>query len=206
MDNKNIQETTKKLSLYRAEFTRWRDPIKAMAEKYKKKREPVDDFHDNLDNDFQGESSYVGPVMQTDFGILPINELGLGSSQLNFWECNVNFHLTEKHFYILNTTLGVEAFMVKTPYRFIFAIGKLFDEKEVMERLKNALLKSQEDNNFLDKITTLKASLSKQYKFFAIINFNGKNQVLHGNSAEEVEAQIKSFTEKNGKHEISKSY
>lgn len=192
--------------LYRVEFEKFRDPIKSMINDAKKRKLPIHAEPDEEaeENEF-AEKPESFAVMNTEFGVLPLTEVGLGSTNLNLWDAHLNFPLEKKHIFIINTTLGVEAAQVKTPYRFIFGIGKLFDEMDVKNRLRANLVKSMQDNNFIAS-SKLRDSLSKQYKFFAIINMNGKNHVLHGNSKEEVETQIQNFTEKHGNHPMETSY
>lgn len=193
--------------LHRVEFVKFRDPIKRFLDKNSSKHneEHSDMEEENIGaNEFRSLDNYSGPIIQTDFGIIPLHESNLLSVQFNLWTGYTNFQLQKQHAYILDTTPGIEIAMIKTPYRFLIGIAKLFSEQDVLSRLKKNLVESMRTSGFISG--SLKESLAKQYKFFAIINFEGKNHVLHGNSMEEVETQIENFTKKNGQQAIEKSY
>lgn len=188
----STMENDKKIS-----WSKWRDPLKAAWDKHKNKHE-----HDS--NDLDELDQYSGPVIQTDFGIIPLNEASLPSSIFKFWRADTNFPLTNQHNIILRNTLGVETLDYYTPYRFRVGVATLFNDEDVKGRIEKALLESfQKPVLTDDKKYNM---LYKQFKFFIVIS-NEKNWVFAGNSKEEAENKLKKFVENGGSYqEIFKSW
>jgi hypothetical protein len=171
-------------------WRKWKDPLRQLHHQAKKEhREEFGD--DDTSEDMKDLNHYTGPVMQTEFGLIPINETNLPSTAFNFWRGDTNFVLQAKHKFILDNLLGVETLDIYTPYRFRIAIGTMFDEKDTMKRAEEALLRV---NGKIPQPTPY-SSLAKQYKFFAVVSNDEAKRIFHGNSAEEVDAQVKKYLE-----------
>jgi hypothetical protein len=186
------------------QFKKWHDPLKAIYEQYKKNK--GDDEFDK--SDFSDMYEYHGPVMQTPHGVIPINEANLPSTVFNFWRADTNFLLTKPLVFIIQMTLGVETFDVITPYRFRIAVGTLFDEDDVKERVNrnvydylNKFKKSDIAHTMMPKTKKIDIELlRKQFTLFAVVE-NGVTKIIHGNTKEEIENKVKDYlvTHKDGK-------
>ena len=74
-------------------------------------------------------------VMATPMGIIPINEHTASSKIFNFWIGHTNFDISKKISDIIEQTPGVETLDIFTRYRFRVAIGKVFDDGQVMRNI-----------------------------------------------------------------------
>ena len=79
------------------------------------------------------------PMLSTPMGAIPITEYTNPTKIFNFWTMHTNFRMTKTVHKIVNTTHGVEALNVFTPYRWRIAIGKAFNTSEVKVALQNNL-------------------------------------------------------------------
>lgn len=171
---------------YLIEFVKWNDSLKNALEKAKEKRNTDGEF---CGGDLSGRDYYEGAAVQTSEGIVPLHESGLPSFNFKFWVGHTNFNLTAATIEAIINTLGVETFEQNTPLRFRIAVGRLFNEKDTLERIKaNVYQVLGVHNNPLNNYELLR----KQFKFFAVIN----QKVLGGNTQEEVEEKIKLFKDK----------
>lgn len=123
----------------------------------------LDDFDDDLDDDSElnnssveelnkifGEITEYTPMIKsimTPYGILPLTEHSLASRHFKFWVGHCNFVLGDgkitslKDFEkLIGGVVGVEAVDVLTPLRFRIAIGKMFKDRDVMDKIKNILV------------------------------------------------------------------
>ncbi len=173
-------------SVFKIEWRKWADPFKNLFDSYKREQVTFEK------HDFSDLKEYQGPVVMTPHGPIPINESNLPSTVFNFWRADTNFWMTKPIEYIINTTLGVEAFNLITPLRFRIAVGTLFDEADVKNRV------SENITDHLNKVYKSKGSgnknldmeiLAKQFDFFAIVD-GPVNQIVHGSSKEEVLKKI----------------
>ena len=85
--------------------------------------------------------------IMTPFGILPLTEQSLASRHFKFWVGHTNFMLgdgqhtsTEEFETIIGGVLGVETVDILTSYRFRVGIGKMFQDREVMDTIKKTLV------------------------------------------------------------------
>ena len=178
------------MNQYIIQWSKWKDPFKQLSHNRRKDNILEEEIEEN---EFSDLSEYNGPVMQTEFGIVPINETNCPSSAFNLWRGDTNFPFEKYHKFLIDTTLGVEAADFHTPYRFRIAIGKLFNEKDVMKRVEKRLI--EYTNNKVSSINknNLYETLSKQYPFFAVIVNQGKKRVFHGNTSDEVDLQVNEY-------------
>jgi len=94
------------------------------------------------------ENFYEQPykTIMTPFGILPLTEQSLASNHFKLWVGHCNFKLLQSHYEIIENCRGVESIDILTPYRFRLGIGMMFEDREVMNDVKKALIDSVSDN------------------------------------------------------------
>lgn len=80
-------------------------------------------------------------VIATPMGIIPVNENTLSSKIFNFWIGHTNFTITKNIADILESVEGVETLDIFTRYRFRIAIGKAFNDSQVMRNINNIIYK-----------------------------------------------------------------
>jgi hypothetical protein len=85
--------------------------------------------------------------IMTPFGILPLTEQSLASRHFKFWVGHTNFMLgdgcktsPEDFEKIIGSVLGVESIDILTSYRFRVAVGKMFQDREVMANIRDRLI------------------------------------------------------------------
>ncbi len=115
----------------------------------------IDDLDDELDPedlealglDGLGQMQPMIRSIMTPFGILPLTEQSLASRHFKFWVGHTNFMLgdgnktgTEEFEKLIGSVLGVETVHLLTSYRFRIAIGKMFQDREVMDNVKKRLV------------------------------------------------------------------
>lgn len=106
------------------------------------------DSVDTIDNEKPGiKSSKPIRVIATPLGLIPYNEYTASSKIFNFWIGHANFNISESVKDILEHSHGVEILDIFTRYRFRIAIGKCFNDSEVMSAIneKISLLLSNND-------------------------------------------------------------
>jgi len=81
-------------------------------------------------------------TMMTPFGVLPLTEDSFASKHFKFWVGHTNFKLWEHYYEVIGNVLGVESVDILTPLRFRIAVGKMFQDNEVKEKVKEALLEA----------------------------------------------------------------
>jgi hypothetical protein len=85
-------------------------------------------------------------VMATPMGIIPINDNTASGKIFNFWIGHTNFNITKKIASVIETISGVETLDVFTRYRFRIAVGKAFNDSEVMRDINNTIYKELNNN------------------------------------------------------------
>lgn len=76
-------------------------------------------------------------VIATPMGIIPMNDDTVSSKIFNFWVGHTNFDITKKVSDLIEQTDGVETLDIFTRYRFRIAVGKVFDDSEVMRDINS---------------------------------------------------------------------
>lgn len=76
-------------------------------------------------------------VIATPMGIIPINENTASGKIFNFWIGHTNFDITKLVGQIIEHTPGVECLDIFTRYRFRIAIGKAFNDSDVMSSIQD---------------------------------------------------------------------
>lgn len=112
------------------------DDIKHIEENISNKLEKGD-FEEEEDIKF-----FEKPIQTilTPWGVLPLTEQSLASKHFKLWVGHTNFKLKKWHGPVISKCLGVEAFDFQTNYRFRIAVGKMFKDNEVMNRVRETLL------------------------------------------------------------------
>jgi hypothetical protein len=85
-------------------------------------------------------------VMATPMGIIPINDNTASGKIFNFWIGHTNFNITKKIAGVIETINGVETLDIFTRYRFRIAVGKAFNDSEVMRDINNTIYKELNNN------------------------------------------------------------
>lgn len=75
----------------------------------------------------------------TPMGMIPLNEQTACTKTFKFWIGHTNFTISEIHKNIIEMTEGVETLDVFTRYRFRIAIGKAFQDREIMQNIQENL-------------------------------------------------------------------
>lgn len=127
----------------------------------------VDPFGDDLDeaqwNEYDDDDDYEVSeqqellknkkpikVISSPMGLIPYNEYTSSAKIFNFWVGHSNFNLSQSFVTEIESCDGVEILDIFTRYRFRVAIGKCFNDSEVMNDIKlitNRFFKIEETNN-----------------------------------------------------------
>jgi hypothetical protein len=81
-------------------------------------------------------------TIMTPFGMMPLTEQSLASNHFKFWVGHTNFKLLNAHRKTIGSVAGIETMDILTPYRFRIAVAKLFVDREVMSKVRKALLET----------------------------------------------------------------
>lgn len=76
-------------------------------------------------------------VISSPMGLIPYNEYTSSAKIFNFWVGHSNFNLSKEIVDLVERCEGVEILDVFTRYRFRIAIGKCFNDNEVMRNIKD---------------------------------------------------------------------
>lgn len=118
---------------------------KILIEDYK----PI--IQEKLDDDEDDERNLVN----TPFGIYRMNDSMNPVRQFKLKLVDINFPLTIGIKAIIDRIAGIEVFFPITQYKFIIGIGKAFDEKEVIQNLRNTLIGKKDVDLFNNKESNL---------------------------------------------------
>lgn len=111
--------------------------------------EPFEDEEDNEDQQVMNKSLFKKQsvkVIATPMGIIPMNDNTASGKIFNFWVGHTNFDITKKIAQIIESIAGVETLDVFTRYRFRVAIGKAFNDSEVMRDINDKIYTVLEDD------------------------------------------------------------
>ena len=121
--------------------------------------------------------------------MIPVNESIRPSKVYNFWMGYTNFELQEGHCKDIMAVVGVEAFNVFTPLRFRIAVGRAFQEHEVLENI-NKLTKCKRTTK-RSNLEMVQHVLSKSKTHWAIqFDDKGKLNFTFGKTPDAVNKQI----------------
>lgn len=110
-----------------------------------------DDSEDDEDfNTIENENTYNNiinkeiRVIQSPMGLIPYNEHTAPGKIFNFWIGHTNFDITKSIINILEKIDGIEILDIFTRYRFRIAIGKCFNDSDVMKDITDKLYQYQD--------------------------------------------------------------
>lgn len=84
-------------------------------------------------------------VIASPLGLIPYNEHTASSKIFNFWLGHTNFNISSKIKEIIENIDGIEILDIFTRYRFRIAIGKCFEDADVMSTINKTI------HDFYDK-------------------------------------------------------
>jgi hypothetical protein len=78
-------------------------------------------------------------AIATPMGIIPFNDNTASGKIFNFWMGHTNFDISKNIVNIIEKIDGVETLDVFTRYRFRIAIGKAFDDSQIMRNINKKI-------------------------------------------------------------------
>lgn len=125
------------------------------------------------------EEDDMPTVMQTPFGVFRVDDSMNPFKRFEFWMGNTNFDLNNTVLKKFERINGIEVLIILTRYRFIVAVGKCFEfrdvrvdiERELCGKHKvDALIKEIENNDISEHVNNLYKEVSK-HPYWAIYVF-----------------------------------
>jgi hypothetical protein len=86
-------------------------------------------------------------VIASPMGLIPYSEHTASGKIFNFWTGHTNFNLTNKIIDTIEQIHGVETLDIFTRYRFRIAVGKCFDDSQVMNSINKIIYALVENIN-----------------------------------------------------------
>jgi len=86
-------------------------------------------------------------VIASPMGLIPYSEHTASGKIFNFWTGHTNFNLTNKIIDTIEQIHGVETLDIFTRYRFRIAVGKCFDDSQVMNSINKIIYALLENIN-----------------------------------------------------------
>jgi hypothetical protein len=117
-------------------WRRWKDPISETLD-----QDGEDDLEDmGPSMTMKRWTQRLGPMLVNEQtgDVIPVNESIRPSNAYNFWMGYTNFELLEGHVRDIKAIVGVESFDLYTPLRFRIAVGRAFEEHQVLEQINQA--------------------------------------------------------------------
>lgn len=171
----------------RIEWVKWRDPLKPHKEEKFEVQALKDSYDAESYAEEESESRNV-KMIAGPYGLIPVAEHGLASSQYKLWVMHTNFNISGPIVNVINKIDGVEILRVWTRYRCWLGIGNLFEVEKVQEAIEKALgANKKEVKKPNPVIKKLIKKLAEKYNFWII--FKDKNEKLDfisGETKEEV--------------------
>lgn len=129
-------------------WEKWIDPFgdDTTEAKWTDYNNEIDDLHNNTpleeEDEIDGQQYHVAKlpekpikVIASPLGLIPYNEYTASSKIFKFWIGHTNFNISANIKNIIEQTDGVEILDIFTRYRFRIAIGKCFEDAEVMNKI-----------------------------------------------------------------------
>lgn len=122
-------------------WEKWKDPLGFDEEDIELDND-IDNEYDNGDENISQQintkiKKIKCQILNTPFGLIPLNENTASGEIFNFWTGHTNFAITEEIANIIEDTEGVETLNIFTKYRFRIAIGKAFSDSVIMRCINN---------------------------------------------------------------------
>jgi hypothetical protein len=127
-------------------WQKWIDPFgEDDTETDEDKKFFTDDEELEENEDQSDKKKYVFGIkaIATPMGIVPMNENTASSKIFNFWLGHTNFDITKTIASIIEKTDGVETLDIFTRYRFRIAIGKAFNDSDIMRDINKKIYKEK---------------------------------------------------------------
>lgn len=118
-------------------WEKWTDPFGDNMDETK-----WNDYDDNPDENHEIlEDSFRKPikVIASPLGLIPYNEYTASSKIFNFWVGHTNFDITQEISNIIEKSNGVELLDIFTRYRFRIAIGKCFNDSDIISLINEKI-------------------------------------------------------------------
>lgn len=87
----------------------------------------------------QNKNIKTYPVMMSSFGFFPITEDNHPSKDFQIWKAHTNFRISEDNIKDICNVDGVEVFQGFSEYRFLIAVGRLFNPTTVKKNIQDLL-------------------------------------------------------------------
>lgn len=124
-------------------WEKWTDPFGQDIEETKWNHyddEELDEDTEFLEDHLQEHMNNKSVmVIASPLGIIPYNEYTASGKIFNFWIGHTNFNLSQKVSDIIEACPGVELLDIFTRYRFRIAIGKCFNDNEIMKIISDKI-------------------------------------------------------------------
>ena len=104
---------------------------------YEEKEPNTENLNQN-DEDLMAFKHHTKAIM-TPMGMIPLNEQTACTKTFKFWIGHTNFTISEEYKNIIERTEGVETLDIFTRYRFRIAIGKAFQDRDIMQNIQGNL-------------------------------------------------------------------
>jgi hypothetical protein len=104
----------------------------------------TDDDDEEIKKETKNHSKAIR-VIATPMGIIPMNDNTASNKIFNFWMGHTNFDITKHIADTIEQAIGVETLDVFTRYRFRIAIGKAFDDSEIMRHINTIVYRELEN-------------------------------------------------------------
>ena len=116
-------------------FVKWVDPFKLAI-----KNRSDDEFEEARSTFARDHSPYSGAMMIGPAGAFPLHESSFPGELFNLWMVHTNVDLSGEIKDAIMGVPGVETFDIFTRYRSRIGIGKVFNEQEVKDGVKAAII------------------------------------------------------------------
>jgi hypothetical protein len=122
-------------------WEKWKDPLGFEEQEDTFSKNNKDYYNEEEDTIFEDEITKTKKIkchiINTPFGMIPVNENTTSTNIFNFWSGHTNFPITNVVSDIIENTDGVETLNVFTKYRFRIAVGKAFNDSIVLRNINN---------------------------------------------------------------------
>lgn len=119
-------------------WEKWRDPFGSDEDK-EQIVSADNDWDSYNDTDQEKPDIKKARVMVTPMGLVPFTDNTDASKIFKFWLAHTNFSITPSIVSILEEISGIETLDIFTRYRFRVAIGKGFNDRDVMSNINSTI-------------------------------------------------------------------
>lgn len=136
----------------------------------------------------------VHSAVLTPMGIFDVNDAFSPLNNFDFWIGNTNFNLGQTFLKTVELIDGVEGIVVLSRYRFLLAIGKLFNHSQVRLLIELAVGTLSLSDEILNKRSELENS-GKEWSLFIYPNLKSYSYTIKGDK--DYDEKIEKFNELN---------